>query len=78
MKATSSSEVALRTQRRCRDVACSSGAITERDRLYGVWFNNGIRLPFYFEYDNGTETLSRLEAKLGGCANLVRAVEHAN
>ena len=36
----------------------------------------GARLPFCSEYDNGTETLSRLERKLGGYAKLARAVEH--
>jgi hypothetical protein len=43
---------------------------------YGVWADHGVRLPFCFEYDNGTETLARLEAKLGGYAKLARAVEH--
>ena len=31
---------------------------------YAVWVEDGARLPFCFEYDNGTETLGRLEAKL--------------
>ena len=43
---------------------------------YGVWADYGVRLPFCLEYDNGTETLARLEAKLGGYAKLARAVEH--
>jgi hypothetical protein len=43
---------------------------------YAVWADHGARLPFCFEYDNGTETLARLEAKLGGYAKLARAVEH--
>jgi hypothetical protein len=78
MKATSSSEVAWRTQRRSRDVRLLevAGRITERDRLYGVWADKGVRLPFCFEYDNGTETLSRLETKLGGYAKLAQSVEH--
>ena len=66
MKATSSSEVAWRTQRRSRDVRLLEVWADHRaDRLYGVWVDNGVRLPFCFEYDNGTETLARLEAKLG-------------
>jgi hypothetical protein len=70
MKATSSSEVAWRTQRSSRDVRLLEVArrITERDRLYGVCVDNGARRPFCFEYDNGTETQALLEAKLGGYA----------
>ena len=56
MKATSSSEVALRTRAALVTSPARGWRITERDRLYGAWVDNGIRLPFCFEYDNGTET----------------------
>ena len=37
---------------------------------YGVWMEDGDELPFLLEYDNGTETLARLAAKLAGYAEL--------
>ncbi len=43
---------------------------------YGVYVEGDVRLPFLLEYDTGSETLSRLEAKLLGYAALARAVEH--
>ena len=59
MKATLSSEVPWRTQRRSRGVRLLevAGRITQRDRLYGVWVDKGLVFRFCFEYDNGTETL---------------------
>lgn len=47
-----------------------------RPDAYAVWVEGGVRLPFCFEYDAGTETLSRLEAKLTGYAKLARAAGH--
>lgn len=43
---------------------------------YGVWVENGTRLPFLLEYDTGTERLARLSAKLNGYADLARAAGH--
>ena len=43
---------------------------------YGVYVEGEVRLPFLLEYDTGSETLPRLEAKLPGYAALARAVEH--
>ena len=47
-----------------------------RPDAYAVWVEHGVRLPFCFEYDTGTETLGRLKAKLDGYARLARAVGH--
>jgi hypothetical protein len=43
---------------------------------YAVWVEEGARLPFCFEFDNGTEPLGRLEAKLPGYVALARAAKH--
>jgi hypothetical protein len=43
---------------------------------YAIWVEGAQRLPFLFEYDRGTERLSRLEAKLPGYAALARAAKH--
>lgn len=43
---------------------------------FAVWDHHGRRVPFFLEYDNGTETLGRLEAELSGYAKLARAVGH--
>jgi hypothetical protein len=40
---------------------------------YGVWAEQGARLPFLLEYDNGTERLARLADKLPGYARLAGA-----
>jgi hypothetical protein len=45
---------------------------------YGVWVDHDVRLPFLLEYDNGTETLERLAAKLPGYAKLAAAAGHPN
>ena len=47
-----------------------------RPDAYAVWVEEGARLPFCFEFDNGTEPLGRLEAKLAGYAALARAAKH--
>ena len=47
-----------------------------RPDAYAVWVEGEVRLPFFFEYDTGTETLARLTAKLDGYARLARAVGH--
>lgn len=47
-----------------------------RPDAYAVWVEGDVRLPFCFEYDTGTETLGRLEAKLNGYARLSRAAGH--
>jgi hypothetical protein len=43
---------------------------------YAIWVEGAQRLPFLFEFDRGTERLSRLEAKLPGYAALARAAKH--
>jgi hypothetical protein len=58
--------------RRC---AKAWGVVVRPDG-YAVWDDHGRRVPFFLEYDNGTETLGRLEAKLPGYAKLARAVGH--
>jgi hypothetical protein len=45
---------------------------------YGVWVDHDVRVPFLLEYDNGTETLERLAAKLPGYAELAAAAGHPN
>ncbi|MBF6556312.1 MAG: replication-relaxation family protein [Acidimicrobiales bacterium] len=57
---------------RCAD----AWSVVVRPDAYAVWVENGFRLPFCFEYDNGTEPLARLEAKLPGYAKLARAAKH--
>jgi protein involved in plasmid replication-relaxation len=39
---------------------------------YGVWYENGTRLPFVLEYDRGTETGHRLADKLAGYRDLLK------
>jgi hypothetical protein len=58
--------------RRC---AAAWGEIVRPD-AYAVWVEHGVRLPFFLEYDTGTEALRRLAAKLDGYARLARAVGH--
>ena len=58
--------------RRCAGVW---GEIVRPD-AYAVWVEDGVRLPFCFEYDTGTETPARLAGKLDGYARLTRAVGH--
>ena len=45
---------------------------------YGLWVDGPITLPFLLEYDNGTETLARLAAKMPGYAELAAAAGHTN
>ncbi|MEU7894204.1 replication-relaxation family protein [Nonomuraea sp. NPDC049152] len=40
---------------------------------YGRWSENGLTLDFFLEYDNGTEPLDRVSAKLNGYAALALA-----
>ncbi len=40
---------------------------------YGVWQDAGVEVAFFLEYDRGTETHSRLVAKLEGYATLAAA-----
>ena len=42
---------------------------------YGVWIEDGVRLPFLLEYDRGTESGTRLAEKLDGLRKLL-AVSH--
>jgi Replication-relaxation len=53
------------------------GAVVRPDG-YGVWREGEICLPFLLEYDNGTETLGRLAAKLEGYRDLAMAAGHPN
>ncbi|HUE28345.1 MAG TPA: replication-relaxation family protein, partial [Solirubrobacteraceae bacterium] len=53
------------------------GAVVRPDG-YGVWREGEVRLPFLLEYDNGTETLARLAAKLNGYLDLAKAAGHPN
>lgn len=58
--------------RRC---AKAWGVVVRPDG-FAVWDHHGRRVPFFLEYDNGTETLGRLEAELSGYAKLASAVGH--
>ena len=62
------------SERRC---AREWGAVVRPDG-YGVWREEEVRLPFLLEYDNGTETLARLAAKLDGYRDLAKAAGHPN
>jgi hypothetical protein len=62
------------SERRC---AREWGAVVRPDG-YGVWREGEVRLPFLLEYDNGTETLARLAAKLDGYRDLAKAAGHPN
>jgi len=62
------------SERRC---AREWGDIVRPDG-YGVWVDGDITLPFLLEYDNGTETLERLAAKLPGYAEMATAAGHPN
>jgi hypothetical protein len=43
---------------------------------YGIWSEADTNLPFLLEYDNGTERLERLAAKLDGYARPAAAAGH--
>jgi len=44
-----------------------------RPDAYGVWEETGRRVEFFVEHDTGTETLSRVAAKLDGYRDLAEA-----
>jgi len=44
-----------------------------RPDAYAIWHHEHHRLPFFFEYDTGTEALHRLGAKLAGYYELATA-----
>lgn len=60
------------SERRC---AAEWGEVVRPDG-YGVWVEDGLRLPFLLEHDTGTERLARLAAKLPGYAELAAAAGH--
>jgi len=62
------------SERRC---AREWGEVVRPDG-YGIWTEADTSLPFLLEYDNGTERLERLAAKLDGYANLAAAAGHPN
>lgn len=62
------------SERRC---AREWGEVVRPDG-YGIWSEPGTTLPFLLEYDNGTEPLDRLAAKLPGYARLAAAAGHPN
>ncbi len=62
------------SERRC---AAEWGEVVRPDG-YGIWTDNGASLPFLVEYDNSTERLDRLTAKLDGYARLAQAAGHPN
>lgn len=57
------------SERRC---AAEWGEFVRPD-AYGVWEEAGSRVEFFVEHDTGTETLSRVAAKLDGYRDLVEA-----
>jgi hypothetical protein len=62
------------SERRC---AREWGEVVRPDG-YGIWTEPAGSLPFLVEYDNGTEPLDRLAAKLPGYARLAAAAGHPN
>jgi hypothetical protein len=62
------------SERRC---AREWGEVVRPDG-YGIWTEHGTNLPFLVEYDNGTERLDRLAAKLTGYVRLAEAAGHPN
>jgi hypothetical protein len=62
------------SERRC---AREWGEVVRPDG-YGIWSEADTSLPFLLEYDNGTERLERLAAKLDGYAGLAAAAGHPN
>ncbi|MGW2057764.1 replication-relaxation family protein [Streptomyces sp. NPDC001840] len=44
-----------------------------RPDAYAHWHHNGLLLPFFLEYDTGSQTLHRVEAKLAGYAAFTTA-----
>jgi hypothetical protein len=57
------------SQRRCAE---HYGELVRPDG-YGAWLEDGRKVEFFVEYDTGSESLSRLAAKLAGYAELVTA-----
>ncbi len=57
------------SERRC---AAEWGELVRPD-AYGVWEEAGRRVEFFLEHDTGTETLSRVAAKLDGYRDLAEA-----
>ena len=62
------------SERRC---AREWGEVVRPDG-YGIWTETDTSLPFLLEYDNGTERLERLAAKLDGYIGLAAAAGHPN
>jgi Replication-relaxation len=62
------------SERRC---AREWGEVVRPDG-YGIWTEHGTAVPFLVEYDNGTEPIDRLAAKLPGYARLAAAAGHPN
>lgn len=60
------------SERRC---AAAWGQLVRPDG-YGVWAEGGERMPFFLEYDTGSERLARLAGKLDGYAALAAAAGH--
>jgi hypothetical protein len=60
------------SERRC---AREWGEVVRPDG-YGIWSEADTSLPFLLEYDNGTERLERLAAKLDGYARPAAAAGH--
>jgi hypothetical protein len=56
-------------ERRCAQLW---GDLTRPD-AYGRWVDNGREIDFFLEHDTGTETLTKVTAKLHGYANLAEA-----
>lgn len=59
-------------ERRC---AAAWGSLVRPDG-YAIWVEGGGRLPFFLEYDTGSERLARLAGKLDGYARLAAAAGH--
>jgi hypothetical protein len=62
------------SERRC---AREWGEVVRPDG-YGIWSEADTSLPCLLEYDNGTERLERLAAKLDGYVGLAAAAGHPN
>lgn len=60
------------SERRC---AAAWGTLVRPDG-YAIWVDDDGRVPFFLEYDTGSERLARLAGKLGGYARLAAAAGH--
>lgn len=62
-------------EKRARRHSAAYERVCVRPDGYGIWAEDGGRLPFFFELDRGTEALDRLAGKLDGYAQAEEAAQ---